>query len=77
MADGNYTVDVRNGVGTYCDFETTSVTLNDPTIPTVSISTTTDPLTCSDGSTTLTASGADSYIWDTGESTASITKTTG
>lgn len=64
---GNYTVTVTNADG--CSASTsTTVTVNP--LPTVTISGNTT--VCQGSSTTLTASGADSYIWSTGENTASV-----
>jgi large repetitive protein len=67
---GSYTVTVSNSSG--CKSATTkSVTLN--ASPTASIS---GPSTYCAGSGTLTASGGTSYLWNTGETTASISPNT-
>jgi len=43
-----------------------SFNLYDPSTPVVSITSTVEPLTCSAGTTTLTATGATSYVWSNG-----------
>ena len=64
---GIYTVTATNAEG--CSASTsTTVTVNP--LPTITIGGNTT--ICQGSSTTLTASGADSYIWSTGENTASV-----
>ncbi|MCB0771532.1 MAG: gliding motility-associated C-terminal domain-containing protein [Flavobacteriales bacterium] len=67
---GTYSVTGTNACGTATDL----VTVTEAPGPTVMISGSTE--ICQGGSTTLTASGADSYTWSTTESTASITVST-
>lgn len=52
-----------------------SFNLTDPATPVVSITSSVEPLTCSSGSTTLTASGGVSYIWSNGATGTFITVT--
>jgi len=69
-----------NTSGTYYDSLTTLLgcdsifilTLNVQSLPNVTVSATSTSV-CSGNSTTLTASGANSYLWNTGETNASIT----
>ena len=65
---GTYTCTFRNSYG--CT-STQDVTISVFAAPTISGTT----AICSGNSTTLTASGADSYLWDTGATTPSITVT--
>ena len=67
LSAGTYTVVVTDNLG--CD-DTTSVTVTEPAALAISISGTN--LICSGQSTTLTASGATSYVWSTTETTTSI-----
>ncbi|HEX7832024.1 MAG TPA: hypothetical protein VF787_20375, partial [Thermoanaerobaculia bacterium] len=69
-ASGTYTLTATNANG--CS-STSSVTITFKPLPQPVISGTTS--LCPGGSTTLTASGADSYLWSTGATTASITVT--
>lgn len=49
-----------------------SFNLTNPSSPTVFITSSVEPLTCSAGSTTLTANGASSYVWSNGATGTSI-----
>ena len=49
-----------------------SFNLSEPSTPTVFITSSVEPLTCSAGTTTLTASGASSYVWSNGATTPTI-----
>ncbi|HEX6916287.1 MAG TPA: HYR domain-containing protein [Chitinophagaceae bacterium] len=69
-ASGSYTVMVTNGSCTVSSAATV-VTVNP--IPVVTVSASGPTSFCPSGSVTLTASGADSYSWNTGQTTASIT----
>ena len=64
---GIYTVTATNAEG--CS-ATTNVTVTVNPLPTISVSGNTT--LCAGNSTTLTASGADSYSWSTGDNTASV-----
>ena len=64
-----YTVTAFNSLGTASDSDDVTVTVNE--LPIVDAGT---DVTITEGeSTTLTANGADSYLWNTGATTASIT----
>ena len=65
---GTYTVTITDNLG--CSSQATVAVTANP-LPTVSVSGTT--AVCAGSSTTLTASGASSYFWNTGVSTASVT----
>lgn len=68
-ASGTYTVTVTAQCGT--DQTSVQVTVNPLPVATITAS---GPLTlCAGSSVTLTASGGDSYLWNTGETNASIT----
>jgi hypothetical protein len=69
---GTYTVYVRDGTNALCTTNQMSFNLSNPSSPTVFIISSTEPLTCSAGNTTLTASGASSYVWSNGATTSSI-----
>jgi uncharacterized repeat protein (TIGR01451 family) len=71
---GTYTVTVTGAGG--CTATTSHVISIDPT-PTPVITAGGPTTFCSGGSVTLTASGGTSYQWSTGETTSSITVTTG
>ncbi|MFN5183829.1 MAG: beta strand repeat-containing protein [Bacteroidota bacterium] len=65
---GNYTVTITDNLG--CSSQATVAVTSNP-LPTVSVSGST--AVCAGNSTTLTASGANTYFWNTGVSTASVT----
>lgn len=67
-SSGNYTV---TGVGANGCSNTASVTVTASPLPTITIGGNT--FFCQGGSTTLTATGADSYAWSNGTTTPSIT----
>lgn len=67
-SSGNYTV---TGVGANGCSNTASVTVTASPLPTITIGGNTS--FCQGGNTTLTASGADSYSWNNGTTTPSIT----
>jgi PKD repeat protein len=70
-ATTSYTVIAQDAAG--CT-ETGTTTITVQTIPSVTV-TPTSPTVCSGNSITLTADGAQSYVWNTGASTPSITVT--
>ena len=71
---GTYTVTVTAANG--CT-DTSSITISqDATVPTADITATGDELTCNVTSITLTATGGDTYVWSSGETTDVITVTT-
>ena len=67
-SSGNYTV---TGVGSNGCYNTASVSVSATPLPTITINGNTS--FCQGGSTTLTATGADSYTWNNGTTTPSIT----
>ena len=67
-SSGNYTV---TGVGSNGCSNTASVSVSATPLPTITINGNTS--FCQGGSTTLTATGADSYTWNNGTTTPSIT----
>ncbi|MBQ7490591.1 MAG: T9SS type A sorting domain-containing protein [Bacteroidales bacterium] len=74
---GTYVVDAgQNAHGCDSILNLTIVTLGNINPPTVNILSA-DASVCPGGNTTLTASGADSYVWSTDETTPSITGTEG
>lgn len=52
-----------------------SFNLNNPASPVVFITSSVEPLTCSAGTTTLTATGATTYLWSNGSTGTSIVVT--
>ncbi len=66
---GTYSVEVTN----ICGSVSISIDIEGLDLPDISIVSDTDGLICEGGSSTLTASGGDSFLWSTGEITASIT----
>ena len=73
---GNYSVTISNGNKCSATSSTTFVTVYDlPATPTISTSGVTE--FCSGGSVTLTSTEAVAYLWSNGETTRSISVTTG
>lgn len=56
-----------------CGQQTVSITISEGTLPVVTIDPPGPVLICAGQNVTLTASGADSYSWDNGQQTATIT----
>ena len=69
---GTYTVTVSSGAN--CS-STRSVIVTNTPLPTANITGTF--VTCNNNSTTLTATGGGTYAWNTGETSASVSKTAG
>lgn len=69
LNEGNYYMEVSNACGT-ANSNTVSLTVNNPSVTINGLTT-----VCAGQSTTLTASGALNYSWDTGVNSASITST--
>jgi len=63
---------VRNGTNQLCTSNEMSFNLTNPSSPTVFITSSVDPLTCSQGTTTLTANGASGYVWSNGATGTTI-----
>jgi len=63
-------------VGNAQSIQTSAVYTITPTV-TITKTPNTSALTCTDASVTLTASGASSYVWSNGATTASINVSTG
>ncbi|MBX2902191.1 MAG: T9SS type A sorting domain-containing protein [Chitinophagales bacterium] len=72
LGDGNYSIYFTDGNG--CVSSALNVTLTTPSAPPAPTITAGGPTSfCPGGSVTLTASNAASYLWSTGDTTASIT----
>ncbi|MDO7877457.1 FG-GAP-like repeat-containing protein [Hymenobacter sp. ASUV-10] len=85
-AAATYTTPVLNATTTYyvsaasasgCEGPRTAVVATINAVPTVSIAAAGATSFCQGGSVVLTASGADTYLWSNGATTASITATAG
>ncbi len=70
-ATGNYSVQITNTYGCSTTSTVTAVTVNP--LPTASITANGPTIFCIGGSVTLTSSAGSSYLWNTGETTSSIT----
>jgi choice-of-anchor A domain-containing protein len=68
LAAGNYTAEVSY-VGNFCAYSFAQTTLTAPNAPVVVASSAT---ICAMGSTSILASGASTYVWNTGANTASL-----
>jgi len=86
VTGGSYTTPVLNATTTYyvsivgaggCESPRTAVTATISALPVVNVTPTGATTFCDGGSVVLTASGANTYVWSTGATTASITVTTG